>query len=384
MRTFSWNAARAAVAAGTLAGLAVLGACADGVTSKSVTEPNIKIRDEGSGTFANSGVVRLCVSAASPAGTYHFTNSFTGAGGGGTTIFNTADAPPTSAPYDIVKPGAAEVCAGPVPLERTFALNPLNDPLSVIEIEPSGNSVGATFAGVVCADPGGGVPAPSPCAETTFAFANWNHGTKLTYSFAVLGTCPLGSITAGFNGTAIPAGRTIWFTANLKPKGPIVDGTTISFTFSSIDLNGTIIPGPDGQVTYSAAATDATTAFVAGVWQTTVPLSYKKDVFLAGTQYTTPVNLPGGVKPVTWTGAFSSNTAGVTAQWQFAAAVYQPFGAYPALGIKPIGDNTLLYPNHDTQGTPENFKANIKSGAMGGGGSNFTGSWSSTKAVCVD
>ena len=74
--------------------------------------------------------------------------------------------------------------------------------------------------------------------------------------------------------------------------------------------------------------------------------------------------------------------------WQWAAANYP--GAHfsannGALGVKSVDDKTLdiNYPNNsDHAGTPENFKQFVVGGGTGGGGSNYTGSYSSTQGIC--
>ncbi len=69
--------------------------------------------------------------------------------------------------------------------------------------------------------------------------------------------------------------------------------------------------------------------------------------------------------------------------WQFAAAVYNSFTTtYSSLGVKPVDSNTASqYKNSDHAGTPENDKTHVVGGAMGGGGSNYTGSYSATASV---
>jgi hypothetical protein len=72
-------------------------------------------------------------------------------------------------------------------------------------------------------------------------------------------------------------------------------------------------------------------------------------------------------------------------QWQWAASVYDNpnFGTdYNALGVKPVDDNhASAYLNSDHAGTPEYFKSDVTGGARGGGGSNFTGSYSGTAST---
>jgi hypothetical protein len=54
---------------------------------------------------------------------------------------------------------------------------------------------------------------------------------------------------------------------------------------------------------------------------------------------------------------------------------------YNALGVKPVDDNNASdYLNSHHAGTPENFTPYVVGGARGGGGSNYTGSYSGTDA----
>jgi len=144
----------------------------------------------------------------------------------------------------------------------------------------------------------------------------------------------------------------------------------------------------DAQITYSPTATSATTTFntVLNMWVTTVPLAGPGNQFLSGVAFAVPVGgLPGGINPVAWQGTISSDTHGVSVNWQWGAAVYKSFSGNPnALGIKPVDSNSQSqYLNSDHAGTPENYKQFVTGGARGGGGSNFTGSYSATgTAAC--
>ena len=91
--------------------------------------------------------------------------------------------------------------------------------------------------------------------------------------------------------------------------------------------------------------------------------------------------------PVVWQGSFASDTAGISVAWKWGAAVYSIFSLdYNLLGLKPAHARTCLYNNSDHAGTPEGvdpkssrlFKDSVGGGARGGGGSNWTGSWSGT------
>ena len=198
------------------------------------------------------------------------------------------------------------------------------------------------------------------------------------------------SISSDFNGNPIPSGDYVWFNSvvKLKSPAPVTSPLTIHFTHQNITLSlpngGTItLSVPDSEVIYSPSATSATTVFdtTSNTWITTVPASFSDNVFLAGLAYQVniPGGLPGGINPVTWSGVFSSS-APFSVAWQWAAAVYTTFSNnYNTLGVKPTHSTTLdAYHNGDQAGTPENFTAFVTGGARGGGGSNCTGSYSST------
>jgi len=194
---------------------------------------------------------------------------------------------------------------------------------------------------------------------------------------------------SNFNGTAIAAGNFIWFNAVAKVKGIDVSSqTTIVFSGSTISFAAGAttyqLNVPDSTITFSPTATEASTSFDGVSWTTVVPSSFSQDVFLDGLSFQTPAGgLPGGINPVTWSGTFVSSARGVTVEWQWGAAVYTQFSTDDtALGVKPVdGDKSNPYQNSDHAATPENFKAYVTGGARGGGGSNWTGSYSGTNAV---
>ena len=198
------------------------------------------------------------------------------------------------------------------------------------------------------------------------------------------------SISSNFNGTAIPAGRTVWFSAVLDYPGPtvapvmiFVRNATITFTAGSVNY---VINVPDADITLGPSVPLATTTFNTGTsrWETTADFGSSGNTFLAGVAFPVAVALPGGINPVTWTADFSSDTPGICLNWKWAAAVYTTFSTdYNAIGVKPIDPNTgSAYLNSDHAGTPENFKTSVTGGARGGGGSNFTGSLSATTSAC--
>src|SRR5207244_580527 len=118
-------------------------------------------------------------------------------------------------------------------------------------------------------------------------------------------------------------------------------------------------------------------------WVTKTPTGLAGNVFLSGYAMPLPNGLHGGDNPVTWSAQFTTDTPGVSLNWQWAAAVYTSFSAtYSSLGVKPCDSSTASsYSNLDHAGTPESYKTHLTGGARGGGGANYTGSYSSTVAV---
>ena len=195
------------------------------------------------------------------------------------------------------------------------------------------------------------------------------------------------SIDMPFNAIPIPGNSYIWLPAVIQIHGPNASApVTVNFTNQTLTLsvNGaqsTYYP-PNGSTTFGPT-TSATTAYdpVANTWSTTIPATVGGKSYLTGVEIKVPpTGFPGGVKPVTWSGQISSDTPGVDVHWQWGAVVYTTFSPeYNSLGVKPVDDpNASTYQNSDNAGTPENFKQYVTGGARGGGGSNYTGSWSAT------
>ena len=169
---------------------------------------------------------------------------------------------------------------------------------------------------------------------------------------------------AGFDGTTLKAGSTLWFNSEVRVKGLGSSPVTLHVLHGEIDFRagGTSyqVPVPDATITFSPTATKATTTFDAASdsWETTVPSTAGK-VFLAGVVLPLTKNLPGGIDPVTWHADFQTDTAGVSVNWQWAAAVYSKFSTnYTALDVKPVnGKHGSAYANRDHAGTPEAFKS---------------------------
>lgn len=194
------------------------------------------------------------------------------------------------------------------------------------------------------------------------------------------------TITSNFNGTAIAANDTLWFSSVFKPSGIGSDPVTIRVTGQQITSPGLpTINVPDSLITLSAGttATTATTSFDAqnNTWVTNLPLKFSGNGFLGGVAVPAAAAPPGGTKSISWTATFTTDTPGVSLNWQWATAVYKTSFDNSVVAVKPLDVSTAQYPNSDHAGTPENFKTFVTGGARGGGGSNFTGSYSATGKV---
>ena len=209
------------------------------------------------------------------------------------------------------------------------------------------------------------------------------------------------SIGSNFNGTAISAGNDIWFNSVFKVSGlnsaqtttVFLTNSTITFSANSVNYSLNV---PNSVITFSPTATMSTASFNTALnqWEITAPVSgLSGNVFLSGLKFLVPSGgLPGGINPVSWSGNFSASQSGLSINWQWAASVYtnspssMDGSTYNGLGVKPIDDNTgSAYLNSDHAGTPEDFKNQLAGGgARGGGGSNYTGSYSGTATSTPD
>jgi hypothetical protein len=216
--------------------------------------------------------------------------------------------------------------------------------------------------------------------------------------------CDPHEIKYNFNGTQIifqntPGGSYVWFISDGKVSGlPANQKALLHISSQTITIPATgsspqyIVPVPDAFVTFDPTATLATTTFdtVDNVWRMNFPSSgMAGNVFYGGVAFKVPASgLPGGIKNVKWSGTFTTDTAGLTAAWQWHAANYGNFTSdYNKIAPKPTDDNSAsIYKNSDHAGTPEGidpvslkpWKTFVVGGASGGGGANYTGSGSST------
>jgi hypothetical protein len=198
------------------------------------------------------------------------------------------------------------------------------------------------------------------------------------------------SIVANFNGTPIPAGDTLWFNGAFTASGlPASAPVTLHVENGAIDFTAGTTPYhvavPNGVIVLTPGATSASASFdpTDNDWDVSAPSSGAGDVFMGGVALAAPNGLPGGIKNVTWSASFWSDTAGITVNWKWAAAAFKSFSTdFNALGVKPVDSQTLsVYHNGDQSGTPEGYRAFVVSGATGGGGNNYTGNFTPGKGV---
>lgn len=220
------------------------------------------------------------------------------------------------------------------------------------------------------------------------------------------GPCPPvhSAITSNFNGTDIPAGTTIWVNSVVDVSGlDKTKPTTVTFTNAKLTYTDTssgkavttTLDVPAAKITFDPAATKATTTYdaAAGQWLTVVPVSLGGNGFLTALPVPVTQTIKGGaVKTITLSGDFATDSAtDLTLKWQWAAAVYDTrgpnaglFADLNAVGVKPVDDGKAsAYQNSDHAGTPEAAKKYVLGGARGGGGSNFTGSYSGTASASL-
>ena len=317
------RAARIAVVTSTIAGLAVLGACADATkTISPVDGPrNSTIQ---SGGLANSGTVRLCVDASSPAGTYQFTNSGIDASGHptGIAINGTADGgdggsgvSTANAPGGVAYPVAVGSCI--TVLTRTTPDNGFpgsascptlgapgctgfTDTWSGITVTATSLPTGVVYNHTDCLlDAGVRLPDPNPCGTSnnpTRAFMNTDHGTQLTFFF-----------------TAAPVtGHNCTFTQGYYKNHDAYTAGVLSSNVSTtyIDASGKLIIG-----TYhlTAAQIDAILQTPVGKGYNSGGVVFTKDQLAMIHQLiTAELNISGGASSATVAATISAANAGYT------------------------------------------------------------------------
>jgi hypothetical protein len=215
-------------------------------------------------------------------------------------------------------------------------------------------------------------------------------------TFGVSGGAPCSVSTSNpsnFNGTPINPGAFIWFSSNFTVKGVGLQKVNVFFQNQTIQFTADkaySLTVPNAVVTFDPSASCASTTFDTSsqTWRTIAPLSGSDEIFISGLAFPVPSGFSKVNGNVNWQGSMSSDTPGVTVQWKWGAAVYNTFTTdYNEIAPKAAHSNTCALNNSDHAGTPEgtlngmSMQKFVTGGARGGGGSNFTGSWSGTVSV---
>jgi hypothetical protein len=200
----------------------------------------------------------------------------------------------------------------------------------------------------------------------------------------------------------IRGGNYIWFNAvvnnvnGLPSSGQVklyLTNSMISFTANGTSYNVSV---PNAVVTFNSMTGLGTTfSTTSNRWSTSVPKSsLTGNTFVTGVAFPVPSDFPTGIQNVAWSASYSTDTPGITLQWQWGAAVYTSFNtcyAYQSsnssnacfnstsntnvLGVN-AEDGTADAHGSDPAGTPETYKASVIFGVTGGGGTNYTGYFS--------
>jgi hypothetical protein len=183
----------------------------------------------------------------------------------------------------------------------------------------------------------------------------------------------------------LPLGKAAvaWVHAQFKPTDVATDtSSTVQFTGVSFVLNGISYPMPDGVVNFDPNALAPSVTTFSGTpgtssarWTTTINPNFISDEnFFVGAAIPVDPAIAGGGKA---TIRFTTQTdvTGLSFSWQWSAAVYT---------FWPSDWNQAMIQAYHGNGlhadTPKNTQVqkSLIQGPRGGGGSNFTGSWSAT------
>ena len=239
-----------------------------------------------------------------------------------------------------------------------------------------------------------GIGGPPP-NNGTFSFSRPEQG-GVNGAFGVTGGAPCSvstSNTSNFNGTSINPGTFIWFSSNLSVKGVGSQLVNVFFKNQTIQFTADkpyTLTVPDAVVTFDPSVSCASTIFDSSTqtWRTTVPMSGSDEIFISGLTFPVPSGFSKVNGNVKWNGSMNSDKSSIGVQWKWGAAVYSNFSTnYNVVAPKAAHSNTCGLNNSDHAGTPEgslngmSLQKFVIGGARGGGGSNFTGSWSGTVSV---
>ncbi|KAK3899980.1 hypothetical protein C8A05DRAFT_36395 [Staphylotrichum tortipilum] len=183
-----------------------------------------------------------------------------------------------------------------------------------------------------------------------------------------------------FNSQPIPAGATVWLSAAFKPKFGTTAGSTatVGFVNTRVLINGLpVSPAPP----HSFISLDASlqTCSVAALtpsntWQTTAPLPGSGNTFFSAVGIPVPAGSSWAKAKVSWCGDI---VAPGQIAVQIAAAVYNPACEMGVANPEACETHTGYH-----AGVPTGCLGGLVAGGTGGGGSNWSGSLSSTFTAC--
>jgi uncharacterized repeat protein (TIGR01451 family) len=182
-----------------------------------------------------------------------------------------------------------------------------------------------------------------------------------------------------WNKFALPAtpDPVVWVHAHLgAPSGIPAGRTTVLFTAVTLLLDGKPYPLPDGLVTFDPSASATVTKYnaVHKRWETTVNTDkLSNEIFFSGGAIPVDAAIAAGAK-ATITYKITTEATDLSFSWQWSAAVYSSWPAdWNMAGITP--DHGSYHAGAPQERSVQDL---LLPGPRGGGGSNFTGSWSST------
>jgi hypothetical protein len=178
-----------------------------------------------------------------------------------------------------------------------------------------------------------------------------------------------------------PAGSAVWIHAHIGRPSGISTSTITKVDFSNVTfvLNGITYALPDGHLVFDPAApSTASTSFGATGWTTTLnPNNLSDEIFFVGDAVPIDANITGGGK-ANFSFTTTSTSSTLAFKWQWSAAVYTTWLGNNAANIAPV--HASLHAGAPRNVTQQGY---LIQGPRGGGGSNFTGSWSATgNGVC--
>lgn len=197
-------------------------------------------------------------------------------------------------------------------------------------------------------------------------------------------SCSIPAVTisnTSWNSFKVPAGTApkVWVHAHIgTPKGIPTDATTlVRFSGASLSLNGTKHPLPDALMIFDPAAPGTiTTSYdrLQNLWTTVInPRQLSNEIFITGAAIPVTPQIAAGAK-ATFSFSLDSQARPLSFPWQWSAGVYT---AWPTdwnhAGIQPYHGSY-----HSGAPTDGGTQLSLIGGPRGGGGSNFTGSWSAT------